>query len=98
MKYIPRLTTAIQLPDLNVTINRWKGSFSIKTHTKTCLLGVQCPSLAFTTQYCAHEIRNIAGEPILVRTLDGAEDFLCYRVNISIYNRSNLRCYGDAAI
>ena len=40
-QYITSLTYRIKLPDLNVSLHRWEGSFTIRRDTKTCRISIK---------------------------------------------------------
>ena len=81
---VPTLTHGVELPHLNVPLNRGEGCLAIKGYSKAGLFLVNCPSLTFSPLYSSKKIRDSCCEPKLIRTLVRTEHRLCIWIYVVV--------------
>ena len=90
LEYISTFTNREKFSYLDISIHRWKSSFSIKGDTIACDLPVYGPPLTLSPLHCSHQVRHVLREPKLVSALHCSANRLRDRFNISVNDNSNL--------
>ena len=88
----------VLLADLDLAINRRKGSLSIKACSKAGLVLIESMSLALTSLKRSKEIGHSFCETVLVWTLRRTKDLFRGRIQVSVDNHTDVGRDSDAPV